>query len=157
MQIKIRKARSEDIEEIVKMTEKVWDGYTIAELLEKKYGKIAGKEWYQYKKREVENFCKSHIDWVFVGEVNGKIIGYSTYTLDFERKIGEVGGNGVLPEFRGKGIGSSLHKKVLEEMRKEGMEIAIVSTLEIDIPAQRMYIKHGFQELVKSIFYTQKL
>ncbi len=157
MQIKIRKARNEDIAEIVKMTEKVWDGYTTAELLEKKYGKIGGKKWYQYKESEIEAFCKNYIDWVFVGEIDEKIVGYSTYTLDFERKIGHVCNNGVLHEFRGKGIGSALHKKVLEEMKRNGMEIAIVSTLEIDIPAQNMYIKNGFQELVRSIFYTQKL
>jgi len=157
MEIKIRKAKKEDAEKIADMTEKIWKGYTIAELLEKRYGKICGKNWWEYKKEEIEKSCKNHPEYVFIAEVDGKIVGYATYSLDYGRKVGMVGNNGVLPEYRGKGIGSSLHKKVLEEMKKDGMEIAIVSTLETDIPAQNMYKKHGFKELAKSIHYSQKL
>lgn len=157
MEVKIRKAKQQDIKEIVEMTEKVWKGYTVAELLEKRHGKIGGKDWWKYKQKEIENFCKNHLQWVFVAEIDGKIVGYATYSLDHERKVGEVLNNGVLPEYRGRGIGSSLHKTVLEELKKIGMEIAFVQTLEIDIPAQKMYQKHGFKQLTKAIFYSQKL
>lgn len=157
MQIKIRKLKKEEIGIICGMTEKIWKGYTVSELLEKKYGKIGKKHWWKYKSEEIENFCKNHTDWVLIAEVDGEIAGYATYTLDYERKTGEVGNNGVLPEYRGKGIGSALHKNVLQELKKSGMEIAFVTTLEIDIPAQKMYEKHGFKELVRSIHYSQKL
>ena len=82
---------------------------------------------------------------------------FNLYVLDFEREIGIVGNNAVDPDYRGRGIGSQLHKKVLEEFKRNGMKIALVSTLDIDIPAQNMYKKHGFAELVKTIHYSQKL
>lgn len=155
--VKIGKAKKKDIDEILSLTEKIWKGFTMAELLEKKYGQIGGKPWYEYKKEEIRKFCEEHLEWVFVAEINGKIVGYATYILDFERKIGIVGNNGAEPSHRGKGIGSALHKKVLQTLKNKGMEIALVSTLEIDIPAQNMYKKHGFEELTRTIHYSQKL
>ena len=155
--VEIRKARESDIKDIVELTERIWKGYTIAELLEKRYGLIGGKPWYEYKKNEIERFCKARLEWVFVAEVDGKIVGYATYSLDFERKVGEVLNNGVDPSYRGRGIGSSLHERVLQTFKEAGMEIAFVSTLEIDIPAQNMYKKYGFKELARSIHYSQKL
>lgn len=47
--MQIRKVKEADISEIVSLTEKSWKGATISELLEKKYGIIEGKKWYDYK------------------------------------------------------------------------------------------------------------
>jgi len=37
------------------------------------------------------------------------------------------------------------------------MEYAQVGTMEIDIPARRLYEKAGFEELYKSVYYFMKL
>jgi len=155
--MQIRKEREADISEIVSLTQMSWEGATIAELLEKKYGIIEGKKWYEYKGKEIENFCKNNLNKVLVAEEDNKIVGYATYYLDKDRKVGTVGNNAVHPDFRGRGIGSALHKSVLEELKKADMKIAVVSTLEVDKPAQHIYEKHGFKELARTIHYSQKL
>jgi len=155
--MRIRKAKEIDIPEIVSLTQISWEGATIAELLEKKYGIIGGKRWYEYKGEEIKSFCKNNLDKVLVAEEDNKIVGYATYYIDENRKVGTVGNNAVHPNFRGRGIGSALHKKVLEELEKAGMEIALVSTLEIDKPAQHVYEKHNFKEFARTIHYSKKL
>jgi len=155
--MQIRKAKETDISEIVSLTEKSWEGATFAELLEKKYGIIEGKRWYEYKGKEIENFRKNNLDKVLVAEENGKVVGYATYHLDKDRKIGTVGNNAVHPDFRGRGIGSALHKEVLKELKNADMKIAVVSTLEVDKPAQHIYEKHNFKEIARIIHYSQKL
>jgi len=155
--MQIRKAKEVDISEIVSLTQMAWEGATVAQLLEKKYGIVEGKKWYEYKGKEIENFCKNNLDKVLVAEENSKVVGYATYYLDKDRKIGTVGNNAVHPDFRGRGIGSALHKEVLEELKKADMEIALVSTLEIDKPAQHVYEKHNFKEFAHTIHYSQKL
>jgi len=66
--MQIRKEREADISEIVSLTQMSWEGATIAELLEKKYGIIEGKKWYEYKGKEIENFCKNNLNKVLVAE-----------------------------------------------------------------------------------------
>lgn len=153
----IRRARQEDIRYITGLTQRAWEGFTKAELTEKRHGIRGGKSWYEHKSREIRDFCDNHLNWVLVAEENGRVVGYATYALDNEKKTGIVGNNAVDPACRGKGIGSALHNTVLERFREAGMEIAEVVTMEIDAPARRVYEKHGFKELFRSIHYTQKL
>jgi len=155
--MRIKKAKKEDISKIVGLTQKAWAGYTKAELLEKRYGLIAGKRWYEHKGQDIKNDCQNNLDRVLVAEERGNIVGYAIYHVNEDSKIGTVGYNAVNPEFRGRGIGSVLHEKVLEELKKSGVEITVVSTLEIAKPAQRLYERHGFKELVRVVHYSQRL
>jgi len=155
--MEIRKARESDISAIVSLTVRAWKGVTFAEMIEDKYGIVEGRRWYSYKSEEIEEFCRSSLDKVFVAEEEGKIVGYAIYTLDFARKMGTVGSNAVDPDYRNRGIGSALHREVLSQMKREGMIFAFVTTMVNDLPARRMYEKHGFVELCRSIHYIQKL
>jgi len=155
--VRIRQAREEDIEIIVGMTEEAWQGVTMAQLLQSRHGVLGQQQWFEYKHREIESFCRKHLDKVLVAEENGEITGYATYSLDEERAVGTAGNNAVKPEHRGKGVGSALHKAVLQKMRDSGMKIAVVTTMERDLPARRMYEKHGFREIARSIHYSQEL
>jgi len=100
---------------------------------------------------------EKHPKWVFVAQEEKKVVGYATYSLDKERKIGHVLNNAVHRNWRGRGIGKELHEKVLEELKKEGIKSAVLTTFEDNIPARKMYESKGFEELVYSIHYGKKL
>jgi ribosomal-protein-alanine N-acetyltransferase len=155
--MKIRKAKKSDINAITSLTVRAWKGATVAEAMEKKHGLVQGRRWYAYKSADLRDFCRQHLRRVFVAEEDGRIVGYATYNISLQRKIGTVGNNAVDPDFRGRGIGSALHKTVLAQLKKEGMILAFVSTLAHDEPAQRLYERHGFTELCRSIHYMKKL
>jgi len=95
----------------------------------------------------------------YVALLDGKVVGFVTYHVDFIRKSGEIGGNAVDPDCRGMGIGPKMYDFVLNKMREEGMEYATVVTGLDDghAPARRAYQKAGFEKNLPSIKYFQKL
>ena len=154
----IRKAKPEDVDVILQITAEAFKDYTVYHLLKKRHGvKFGGRSWSEWKKRELKNFCESSLDRVYVAELNGRVVGYMTYTLDRERRIGEVCNNAVSPRYQRRGIATSLLRRVLETFRQEGMKFAYVKTLEHDMPARRLYEKIGFKELCRSIHYSMRL
>ena len=152
----IRKFKKEDLKEILEMTEQTWDGFSFDQVLEQKFGR-KGKSWWERKADSLKEFIETHPEWVFVAEEEGKIVGYATYSLNREREIGEVLSNAVHPHCRGKGIGGTLHRKVLEELRREGMQAVSLVTSEKHIPAIKMYESAGFKEIWHSTYYAKKL
>ncbi|HNQ35781.1 MAG TPA: GNAT family N-acetyltransferase [bacterium] len=155
--MEIRGALPSDVPAILEMTAAAWAGVTIAGRLEERYGKIEGRPWHEYKRGDLERFCVENLDRVLVALEGDRLVGYATYSLDPERRFGTVQNNAVHPDFRGRGIGSALHRRVLDALRAAGMTRAFVTTLEVDEPAQRMYTRHGFRELARSIHYSLEL
>jgi ribosomal protein S18 acetylase RimI-like enzyme len=154
--MEIRKFKKEDARQILAMTEDCWNGYAFAQVLEERFG-IRPKRWYEYKAAEIEEFINAHPDWIFVAEEDGRTIGYATYIIFREREIGEVGNNAVHPDYRGRGIGSKLHRAVLDELKREGMKGVFVITTRKHIPARKMYESAGFEESWHQIFYVREL
>lgn len=95
----------------------------------------------------------------YVALLDGVVVGFIAYAVDKERKTGEICGNAVNPEIRGKGIGPKMYDFVLDKMREEGAEYATVNTGLDDghIPARRAYEKAGFEVNLPSIRYYMKL
>jgi ribosomal-protein-alanine N-acetyltransferase len=101
-------------------------------------------------------FCRQHPDQVVVAEDDGRMVGYATFNWSPEDRIGEVGNNAVLPDFRGRGIGTALVAETVRIMKSLGAEILRVSTLEHDYPARRVYERLGFQELARSVHFSMR-
>jgi ribosomal protein S18 acetylase RimI-like enzyme len=76
---------------------------------------------------------------VFVGEINGEVVGEIDYYKD-----GRVGIAGVLPEFRNQGIGSAMFYRVLRAMQKAGFRSAFVDSGLTQTEAIKMYERFGF-------------
>jgi RimJ/RimL family protein N-acetyltransferase len=55
-------------------------------------------------------------------------------------------GMGLLPEFRGKGVGSKLLKAVLEHAKKFGLEKVELNVYTTNVPAIALYKKFGFEQ-----------
>jgi len=155
--MEIRKAIPEDIDRILEITKVAWGTYSMARLMEDRYGIIGGKRCWEYKVMDLKRQCEEALDRIFVAVEDGKVVGYATFGVDETRKIGHVLNNAVDPEFQRRGIGSALHRRVLDELGERGMSFAVVTTMEHDLPARRIYEKHGFQEIAKSVHYTMAL
>lgn len=117
----------------------------------------AYKEFKNYKyetRKEIKNYFK----WLYkrdkegflVAEINGKPVGFAAgdtnwINLDGE-KVLEIHEIFVIPEFRGKGIGSSLLKEVLSYGIKKERKIAELWVGKTNYRAIEFYKKFGFKE-----------
>ena len=113
------------------------------------------------KARQIASAFAAHLDHILVAcdPHTEEVLGFATFRLDHDRKVGEIGNNAVDPTRRGRGIGATLYQHVLERFRQEGMTVARVTTGLDDAhaPARTAYQKVGFQHATQSITYYQKL
>ena len=161
--MEIRKAIPEDIARILEITKVAWGTYSMARLMEDRYGIIGGKRCWEYKVMDLKRQCEEALDRIFVAVEDGankkrpRVVGYATFGVDEARKIGHVLNNAVDPEYQRRGIGTALNRRVLDEFKGRGMCFAAVTTMKHDLPARRVYEKHGFQEIARSVHYTMAL
>ena len=111
------------------------------------------------KGEQVRHTCETHPERVFVCEVDGECAGFVTFRLDEERRMGEIGNNGVAPACRSRGIGQQMYAAVLEHMRDSGMRFARVHTGldEAHAPARRAYERAGFDIRHEDVNYYMEL
>jgi len=159
----IRPAGAEDIDDICRIAVMAWqgihDGYRKYIDNNDLYDRL-NCGWQTEKARQVREKVKRSPGEVLVSEVDGKIVGFTTFTLKLETGIGEIGNNAVEPDCQGMGIGSAQHNKVLEIFRQHRMKYAIVGTGYEDeghAKARASYEKVGFKKLTTSVTYSLKL
>ena len=113
------------------------------------------------KARQIAAAFAGRIEWILVASdrSSGQIVGFATFRLDHERKVGEIGNNAVDPACRGQGIGVALYERVLERFKAEGMTVARVKTGldEAHAPARAAYKKVGFERGTQSVTYYREL
>jgi GNAT superfamily N-acetyltransferase len=115
--------------------------------------------WEDRKRGDVAGFIRQYPHWAIVTEVEGEIAGFLTFTLNEDKRIGEIGNNAVDPAYQGHGIGTAQCEWVLEHFRSHGMASAMVYTGldEGHAPARTMYVKAGFDVSLPHIRYYKKL
>ena len=79
---------------------------------------------------------------VIVALLNGKIAGYVNPVID--GREGWIGGVGVVPSARGKGIGKKLMKAAEDFCKEKGVSEASLEVIEGNLRAQRLYEKIGY-------------
>jgi GNAT superfamily N-acetyltransferase len=154
--VTIRIAKEADRETLIELIVRGFADVTVNRWREERYGIIGGRTWDEWKADDTRTI---NITNVVIAETDGKAVGFATYHVNEKTRIGTVGNNAVLPEYRGRGIGGLLDARVLELIEEAGMEFAQVSTgLEHCYePARRMYERQGFKELNRSIVYMMRL
>ncbi|MFW9809382.1 MAG: GNAT family N-acetyltransferase [Candidatus Thorarchaeota archaeon] len=97
---------------------------------------------------------KPHIeDSSLILEKDDEIIGFAITRVgdDGNPDIGPVG---LVPEARGKGLGSYLIARVLQSLKDSGSTCAFLDTTITNQPAQKLYRKYGFEdEYFKQFYY----
>lgn len=91
---------------------------------------------------------------VFAAEMAGATVGFMAIRLDAEGGVGEIGLNGVHPDFQGRGIGTALYDFALDEMTAAGLKVATVATGgdPSHAAARRAYAKAGFDVEIPSVW-----
>jgi len=157
--ITIRASRPSDVPRLAELVVEAFEGITLHHLRERRYGRIGGRSWQEWKSGELVSFAERHPDQILVAEVDGRVVAFCTYQLDRERKIGAIGNNGVDRTFRNRGIATRLCARALEVFRDEGMIAAEVTTGldEGHAAARRTYEKVGFEPLMRTVRYIRDL
>jgi GNAT superfamily N-acetyltransferase len=90
---------------------------------------------------------------VLVVTLGDEIVGFVSFTIDTDKRVGEIGLNAVHPDHAGKGIGTAMYEYVLARMKALGMAVATVGTGgdASHAPARRAYEKTGFGPAIPSI------
>ncbi len=96
-----------------------------------------------------------HVLVVTAGE---EIAGFVSFTVDADKRIGEIGLNAVHPDYAGRGLGTGMYEYVLARMKELGAALATVGTGgdPSHAPARRAYEKAGFGPALPSL-YLHKL
>lgn len=91
---------------------------------------------------------------VFTADISGRAVGFMAMRLDRDGGIGEIGLNGVHPDYAGRGVGTALYELALDEMAAAGLKVATVSTGgdPSHAPARRAYEKAGFHVGIPSVW-----
>ena len=152
-----RSYRRSDLETIKTITEICFDGVSIDQNIEERFGIIGGLAWGSRKARHLDEDVAACPGGIFVYEVAGSVVGYITSRANYDTKIGWIPNLSVLQENRGLGIGRALIDKAIDYLRGEGMCFVRIETLDQNEAGKSIYPKFGFQEIARQIHYIKPL
>jgi len=155
----IRQVKPEDYNRVVEIAVEAWSVRGMNYLLEKKYGIVGSKTKEERMEAEMRDFLARSPENVLVSEYEGKVVGFISFSLDEDRKIGTIGYNAVEVKYQNQGIGTAQVLETLKLFRGKGMRYAQVFTWldEAHAPARRMYEKAGFGRLIEHTTYFREL
>jgi ribosomal protein S18 acetylase RimI-like enzyme len=108
----------------------------------------------------LESLCKAgSADKMFVVTIDETIVGFASFSLNHEKRTGEIGLNAVHPDQAGRGIGTQMYGFVMARMKEAGMALVTVGTGgdPSHAPARRAYQKAGFGPALPSVFLYKTL
>jgi GNAT superfamily N-acetyltransferase len=108
----------------------------------------------------LSNICAAgsghHVLVVTLGE---EIVGFVSFTIDTDKRMGEIGLNAIHPGHAGRGLGTWMYEHALVRMKELGAALAMVGTGgdPSHAPARRAYEKAGFGPALSSIYLYKLL
>ncbi len=157
-EITYRPATEADLEPIIAIARRIWT-MGMSKRLEDRFGVQGGKSWDEWTADDIGGAVRARLATCLVAEVDGQVVGWVTWIINRDRNQGQIGYNGVAPEFRGHGIGTALVQMALDKLREAGMPIAVVITGldEGHAAARRVYERCGFEPFHQSVTYVMEL
>jgi ribosomal protein S18 acetylase RimI-like enzyme len=150
--VKIRYANEKDLEEIVRLSEKLGrDESAMDSMISPSPSEFQSSSWI-LKNIKGENTA------VFVAEVEGKIVGYSLGWVSqpwaYKGKRGYICDCFVEKSYRRRGIGKALVKAMLEWFVNKGVECVEADVYSSNVPSLKLFKKLGFEEVFKRLRFT---
>ncbi|GCE19442.1 GNAT family N-acetyltransferase [Dictyobacter kobayashii] len=157
MSVSIRLMFDEDMEPIVQLSLLAWAPVfdSFQQVLGERIYALMYPNWKRQQQEVVEKYCRDEQTIVYVANVDGRVAGFITYTINDEDKTGEVDLLAVHPEYQNRGIGTELNTFVFERMKERGIKLAVVGTGGDPghAPARRSYEKAGYIGLPLMRYY----
>lgn len=153
----IRPYRPADLPALRQITVTCFDGTSVDQNIEVRFGPVGDRSWQERKARTVDADAHVNPDGIFVSEVDGQVVGYITSRIDRDTGIGWIPNMGVLPQHQRSGIGSALLKRALDYLQASGMDLVRIETLEQNAVGPSLYPRIGFQEVARQIHYAMRL
>ena len=155
--IEIRKYRESDLKTLKNITAVCFDGVSIDQNIEQRFGPVAAREWQWRKTRHIDADVAANADGIFVACSDSEPVGYITTRVDVEAKMGGIPNYAVLPSFQKRGIGKLLVEAALAHFRSCGMECVRIETLEQNEVGKHFYPKLGFELVATQYHYAMRL
>lgn len=153
----IRLYQASDRQVLKDITAICFDGVSIDQNIENRFGVIDGKSWQWRKARHIDADIEANPSGLFVAEADERVVGYITTRVDQGSKIGGIPNIAVLPEYQGRGMGKALMNHALAYFREQGMAFAKIETLDQNQIGSTFYPKTGFEEVARQIHYVLPL
>ena len=153
----IRTFRPTDREALLAITALAFDGVSIDQNIEARYGLIQGVAWQQRKARHIEADIQANPNGIFVFESEGRVVGYITCRVELRAGIGAIPNLAVHPDHQGRGIGKQLIEAALAYLKSLGLKFARIETLEQNRRGAGFYPRMGFREIAWQIHYIRPL
>jgi ribosomal protein S18 acetylase RimI-like enzyme len=156
-EVSIRVCQPADLPRLKEITAEAFDGVSIDQNIEERFGIVAGHMWQWRKARHVEIDAARDPLGVFVAEREGQILGYVSSWIDREAGIGHIPGLALTAAARGLGLGRRLLEHALARFRHEDIRFARIETLDQNQIAQQLFPSLGFVEVARQIHYFMPL
>ncbi|MFP4056959.1 MAG: GNAT family N-acetyltransferase [Candidatus Brocadiia bacterium] len=153
----IRPYRPADFDALVEITIRAFDGVSIDQNIERRFGPINGVGWEERKGRHLERDVTANPRGVLVYEEDGGPAGFVACRFDRRTAIGWIPNLAVHPDHQGRGIGRRLMEAALDYLREQGMRFVRIETLEQNARCAAFYPRLGFQEVGRQIHYILPL
>jgi len=157
MKLQIRAMRKDEVDAIVELSLLAWAPVfaSFERVLGTSIYKMVHPDWQESQAEGVRQVCLDEDQEVWVATIDDIVVGFIAYTLNHEKKEGEVYLLAVHPDHQNRGIGTDLNLFALEKMRKRGMRLAVVGTGGDPghAPARRSYEKAGYTPLPLVRYY----
>ena len=147
----IRKYHSDDLQAVLDINMAAFTPIHEAfrQILGDEIYELAHPNWRESNAIYIKSLATDDADNIHIAEDQEKIVGFIHFTMNMEKRSGEIGLNAVRPAEQGKGYGRQMYEFALQRMREEGIRLVGVSTGGDDshIPACRAYESVGFVRL----------
>jgi ribosomal protein S18 acetylase RimI-like enzyme len=157
----IRTYRPDDLDGLRRMTVEAFDGVSIAQNIERRFGLIRGQEWGWHMARQLDADVAAAPQGIFLAvSLAGdreEILGYVSTSVDPEAGVGHISHLVVTAAARGQGLGRRLIEYALDHFRSQGMALARIETLEQNAIGQLLFPACGFREVARKIYYAREL
>lgn len=159
MTIIIRPFREADRPTLRALTAEAFDGVSIDQNIDRLIGPVAARDWQWRKARHVDDDLDAHGGEIAVAEdaASGQTLGYVSFWVETEAKVGHIPNVVVHSSVRGEGLGKRLLAHALERFRAQGMAVARIETLDQNPVGQHLYPALGFREVARQIHYAMAL
>jgi ribosomal protein S18 acetylase RimI-like enzyme len=154
----IRPYREADRAVMIRITVEAFDGVSIEQNIEQRFGTLAGHDWRWRKARHIDADIAAPDAAIWVAEdESGAVVGYITTRIDKPAGVGLIPNLAVSAAVRGQGIGRQLIEYALARFREAGLEAARIETLEQNPIGRHLYPACGFVEVARQVHFAMRL